>query len=359
MHKVVVFLALTGGLAFLVGEHASTPAEREAQVAAITRIVARASILEPEVVPAEQPGLRLPVTSPAAVYSMPLPAQVTAPETPNPSASTSRVAVAIDPAIPVTLTSPVTVQGTPDMKPAQAGETVQRRLAREIQQELKRVGCYSGRLDGNWGEQSRAAMQTFIEHVNASLPTHEPDVFLLSLIKTQAQPVCGPICAPADTASAGRCVARQQVANAEQRHRQADPAAEAGSQAATAARVDPLPGRMSIGGPAGNNYAAVTTEAPVTADGSTSPPVAAAGMAAEERLPWAGTTAEPPPSTLRMAALPPGDSASAFEQPPPVVRRTTRVKRGWTAPRPKPVKRRYSGSTRSVQNLFLHPLGRM
>ena len=66
MQKILGLLMLGGGLAFIVTELAPSSSEREEQLAAVSRIVARATILEPETVPAEHPGLRRPVASPAA-----------------------------------------------------------------------------------------------------------------------------------------------------------------------------------------------------------------------------------------------------------------------------------------------------
>ena len=67
-------------------------------------------------------------------------------------------------------------------------------LAREIQAELKRVGCYGGAIDGSWGTASKRAMVAFIERVNASLPLGEPDDILLLLVKSHAPGTCGISC---------------------------------------------------------------------------------------------------------------------------------------------------------------------
>ena len=331
MQRLLSVLVLGGGLAFLAGEYAPSPSDREEQIAAMTRIVARATILEPETVPAEQPGLRRPIASPAAVTTTPVPS-TTAPLT------TAAIT-------PVTVATPATL---PVAKSEQGAE-IQRRLAREIQAELKRVGCYTGRLDGSWGDRSRSAMLTFMDRVNAQLPTMEPDVFLLSLIKGQTDTVCGPECGRNEVVRNNRCVARTVVADA----RQPQPfeasdtrgeAPRATQPAAVAAvRGDPLPGRMSIGGPVEQ---AVPAPQPVTA------------APAQETLPWQKPAATPPPPERELAALEPQDAAGAAYRAPPAPRRVTKVKRSWVAPRPKPVKRRYS-SQRSVQMLFMHPLGRM
>lgn len=324
MQRILSVLVLGGGLAFLAGEYAPTPADREAQVAAMTRIVARATILEPETVPAEQPDLRRPIASPAA--------QRTALLAPVPAAPPAAgQAVIATPAV------------QPILNPT---ADIQRQLAREIQAELKRVGCYTGRIDGSWGSRSRSAMTTFMAEVNAQLPTTEPDVFLLSLIKGQKATVCGLVCERTEVLSGGRCVARTVVADAaspDTRARASDPAPARPAAVATI-NADPLPGRMSVGGPV-----------PL----ANTPPASVAAEAPRESLPWQEKPAESQTRQQRLAALPSDDDAGPIVAAPPVPRKVTKVKRASAAPaRPKPVKRRY-GTNRSVQMLFLHPLGRM
>jgi hypothetical protein len=187
-------------------------------------------------------------------------------------------------------------------------------------------------------------MTTFMARVNAQLPTTEPDVFLLSLIKGQTDAVCGPTCSSNEVSERGRCAARTVVADAAHSekpnaHTSAPPAAPSKAMALASVRTEPLPGRMSIGGPVQTGGAPqAVTAAPV-----------------EEALPWQAPVLEP-----RIAALTPDiSSGPILKAPPPAPRRVTKVKRSWAAPaRPKPVKRRYT-SQRSVQMLFLHPLGRM
>lgn len=326
MQKFLGLLTLGGGLAFLISENVPSPGEREEQLAAVTRILARATILEPETVPAEHPGLRRPVASPAAA----------------PGAADSVIGAATPPAS-ATLTAVSVPNETalraPVNPPTASSPGIQRQLAREIQSELKRVGCYSGRLDGSWGERSRSAMATFMARVNASLPTNEPDVFLLSLIKGQTDAVCRPACGSSEVLSGGRCVAKTIVA--ESATPPADVAPSEPAAVDVAARPDPLPGRMSIGGPV-----AVQPGAPT--------PITEGAAPAAGSLPWQMEGQQVPPSTT-MAALAPEDVT--VDNTRPVPRKVTKVKRAWTPP-PKPVKRRYS-SSRSVQQLFLHPLGRM
>src|SRR5262249_30583461 len=58
-------------------------------------------------------------------------------------------------------------------------------LARELQKELKRVGCYEGELNGVWTPATRAAMKTFTDRINATLPVDEPDPILFTLVQGQ------------------------------------------------------------------------------------------------------------------------------------------------------------------------------
>lgn len=64
-------------------------------------------------------------------------------------------------------------------------------LARSIQQELVRVGCFSGSTDGNWSEATRSAMSEFVAGVGARLPVAAPDYILLTLLQGHTAKACG------------------------------------------------------------------------------------------------------------------------------------------------------------------------
>lgn len=81
-------------------------------------------------------------------------------------------------------------------------------LARELQRELKRVGCYEGEINGVWTTSSRMAMKTFTDRVNATLPIEQPDYILLSLVKGHPDNACGTCPEGQVSASGGRCVPR-------------------------------------------------------------------------------------------------------------------------------------------------------
>lgn len=88
-------------------------------------------------------------------------------------------------------------------------------LIREIQGELRRVGCYEGEINGIWTTSSRMATQTFTDRVNARLPIDKPDAVLLSLLQSQPSVACGKSC-PSGQAidGASRCVPSALIVNA-------------------------------------------------------------------------------------------------------------------------------------------------
>ncbi len=58
---------------------------------------------------------------------------------------------------------------------AQRGIESPRQVAQDMQRELKRVGCFSGRVDGNWGAQSRKAVERFNEAAKLELQAETPN----------------------------------------------------------------------------------------------------------------------------------------------------------------------------------------
>jgi hypothetical protein len=64
-------------------------------------------------------------------------------------------------------------------------------LIREIQRQLKRVGCYDGAVNGKWSPQLRTASKAFADQVNAKLPFDRPDYVLLRLTEAHEGRACG------------------------------------------------------------------------------------------------------------------------------------------------------------------------
>lgn len=67
-------------------------------------------------------------------------------------------------------------------------------LARALQRELKRAGCYHGEINGNWNNSTRQAMKTFIDIANAKLPVTNPDPVLLALMQGDQHMGCAERC---------------------------------------------------------------------------------------------------------------------------------------------------------------------
>ncbi|MDH4981276.1 peptidoglycan-binding domain-containing protein [Hyphomicrobium sp. D-2] len=127
------------------------------------------------------------------------------------------------------------------------------RLIVDIQQNLKRAGCYPGRVNGSWTANTREAMQEFTTRANATLPVEEPDYLLLTLLKSYNGRTCG---GAEQVESASVAAGAGSVATAAKQ--EVLPWKANSAQAATrlytplpssAANTAPLPGRMAIGGP--------------------------------------------------------------------------------------------------------------
>ncbi len=159
-----------------------------------------------------------PVTSTAAwatqifTTASAVAAQATAPAIRTQSVSAAKVIV----------TGAVHTTGASEPSSAVPATTVQPKneddvydLARKLQNELKRVGCYSGEIDGDWGPASKRGMALFTARVNATLPVETPDYILLTLVKGHAQGACGNGCPAGHLEDdKGRCLPRAVVAQA-------------------------------------------------------------------------------------------------------------------------------------------------
>src|SRR5262245_35469841 len=165
------------------------------------------------------------------VYTVPVRAPEPAPTPPTPT-------VATKPVDPTVAARPV----DPSDRAA---------LARALQRELKRVGCYQGEVTGVWTTSSRMAMKTFNERVNATLPVDNPDPVLLSLVQGRRESACSTTCPPGQTpAEGGACMPAGAAAKAgkvppearseAERPTEALPAAGAAASAGTTATTAAL-----------------------------------------------------------------------------------------------------------------------
>jgi hypothetical protein len=238
-------------------------------------------------------------------------------------------------------------------------------LAREIQTELKRVGCYGGAIDGSWGTASKRAMVAFIERVNASLPLNEPDDILLLLVKSHTPGTCGISCPVGQSlAQNNRCVPDAILAHAGKQIRPAPEPPKTTLVASAVSRTTdaasllpaspvqpardgwPLPGRMSIGGPDLGRTAEAPGAAPLPADAS--------------KLAYtvAGDSA---PGSVGEAQVSVEGGAAITEVPNPDLAAKRKTVSRSKASNGSNRKNRYAGEDRyrSVKHLFEHPLGRL
>lgn len=190
------------------------------------------------------------------------------------------------------------------------GEEARVQLVRDMQTELKRVGCYDGDIDGSWGPGSKRAMSAFTDRVNATLPVEEPDFILLTLLQGHRTTACGKSCPRGQVLSGDRCLPNAVVARAERRQGRTtvaarepavgEPATTAGNraEAAKAEPVIPVPkpvrasrqseNIVAEAAPAPRPRAIEALEGRMSIGG----PVPAA-RSPELRLPEAAVTAEP------------------------------------------------------------------
>jgi hypothetical protein len=86
------------------------------------------------------------------------------------------------------------------------------KLARDLQSELKRVGCDPGAIDAQWGQSSRRALQKFADRTALALPVAEPTTAALDAVSARQDRVCPVQCDSDETEVNGTCVARRSKA---------------------------------------------------------------------------------------------------------------------------------------------------
>jgi caspase domain-containing protein/putative peptidoglycan binding protein len=81
-------------------------------------------------------------------------------------------------------------------------------LARQLQVELQRAGCNPGIIDGEWGDQAKAALGSFARHAKLTIPTGEPTLAALEALKAQQGRICPLECGPSTIEKDGKCIAK-------------------------------------------------------------------------------------------------------------------------------------------------------
>jgi hypothetical protein len=111
---------------------------------------------------------------------------------------------------PGAFVAPLAAEGSRRLASSKPGDDDARReLTRDLQKELKRVGCFDGEVNGTWSPAAKKAMSAFMDRVNATLPVEEPDYILLTLVQGHSTQACGKGCPPGQGLSGdGRCQPR-------------------------------------------------------------------------------------------------------------------------------------------------------
>jgi hypothetical protein len=126
-------------------------------------------------------------------------------------------------------------------------------ITRELQKELKRVGCYDGEINAVWTQSARKAMKDFLDWVNASLPVSQPDNVLLSLVQGHPGNACSKSCLAGEGLSQDgkRCIPNAVLAQTAKKAKPT-PAVTEWTTTVTAVTASPpaLDGRMALAGPA-------------------------------------------------------------------------------------------------------------
>lgn len=80
-------------------------------------------------------------------------------------------------------------------------------FARAVQSELKRLGCYQGDIDGDWGSASQRAFETYLKRTNAPAASAPAPAHLETARKLKER-VCPLVCDSDERLVDGRCIAR-------------------------------------------------------------------------------------------------------------------------------------------------------
>ena len=185
------------------------------------------------------------------------------------------------------------VRTAPDI-PADRGT-----LVRELQRELRRVGCYGGDVNGVWTTSSRLAMKSFTDKVNASLPIDNPDDVLLSLVRGHKDAACATPCPPGEAPNdKGRCLVMAKAP------------VEALDKAPPPAQIEP----NERSGPAAGPTAAAVAGAALVGSAALAPKPPSTSGAAESRPKMAAAPGDQDPSSTRSDRSPRASGSTPSER---------------------------------------------
>lgn len=79
-------------------------------------------------------------------------------------------------------------------------------IALAVQEELIRIGCLSGRADGDWGRRSEQALSEYSRRKGVALASLDPSSDVLDMLEGETRRVCLVSCAVTEVAQGDRCV---------------------------------------------------------------------------------------------------------------------------------------------------------
>jgi hypothetical protein len=92
--------------------------------------------------------------------------------------------------------------------PPQSAPGAPTQLVQSLQNELKRVGCDPGPVNGAWGSKTKQALGEFIRLTKISIPSEEPTEDALNAVRERKGRICPLLCRAGEVESGGRCVAK-------------------------------------------------------------------------------------------------------------------------------------------------------
>ena len=90
--------------------------------------------------------------------------------------------------------------------PASSPKIGQADIARLLQAHLKRVGCNSGKIDGDWDEGSQRSLELFNKNAKTKFDTKVASLEALDAVRNEADRVCPLICSKGERAAGDHCV---------------------------------------------------------------------------------------------------------------------------------------------------------
>jgi uncharacterized caspase-like protein len=90
--------------------------------------------------------------------------------------------------------------------PASSPKIGQADIARLLQAHLKRVGCNSGKIDGDWDEGSQRALELFNRNAKTKFDTKVASLEALDAVRSETDRVCPLICSRGERVAGDHCV---------------------------------------------------------------------------------------------------------------------------------------------------------